>query len=71
LWYGFLVVSAWMVLRLPLYLHRPTSMLVILFAIIMNYYFITPVPGFEWFIPALFIKIIYGHIVREEPYRPA
>ena len=39
-------------------------------AILANLYLIRPVPGFEWLIPALFLKIVYGHIVREEPYRP-
>lgn len=39
-------------------------------AILANLYLIRPVPEFEWLIPALFLKIVYGHIVREEPYRP-
>ena len=26
--------------------------------------------GFEWLVPALLIKILYGHLVKEEPYRP-
>ena len=55
--------------RLPLYLQRPAAMGIIMLAILMNYYIAPPVAGFEWFIPALFLKIVYGHIVREEPYR--
>lgn len=45
-------------------------MLLVLTAIMLNLYVITAVQGFEWVVPVLFIKIIYGHLVREEPYRP-
>lgn len=68
-WYVLMVVSVMVVTRLPLYLQRPTAMGIITLAILGNYYAISPVIGFEWFVPALFLKIIYGHIVREEPYR--
>lgn len=70
-WYGALVASAFVLPRVPLYLRRPTALLLIFLALLGNYYFIAPVPGFEWFVPALFLKIVYGHLVREEPYRPA
>ncbi len=69
-WYGALLLSAVIVLRVPLYLQRPTALLMIFVALLANYYFVAPVPGFEWFVPALFLKIVYGHLVREEPYRP-
>lgn len=70
-WYALLLLSAWIVLRIPLYLRRPVSVAIVLLAILMNAYLITPVGGFEWLAPLLFIKIISGHVVREEPYRPA
>lgn len=69
MWYFILVTFSGNILRLPLYLHRPAAMGIIMLAILMNYYVLPPVAGFEWFIPALFLKIVYGHIVREEPYR--
>jgi hypothetical protein len=69
-WYVSLVLSALLVLQLPLYLHRPIALGIIMLAILLNIYIFQPVTGFEWLIPALFLKIIYGHIVREEPYRP-
>ena len=69
-WYVSLVLSAMLVLQFPLYLHRPVALGIIMIAILLNIYIFQPVTGFEWFIPALFLKIIYGHIVREEPYRP-
>ncbi|CAM3537913.1 hypothetical protein [Marinicrinis lubricantis] len=69
LWYGLLLGSAAMVLSVPLYLRRPVSMLLIMICILTNFYGIEPVPLFEWLMPLLFIKIVYGHLVREEPYR--
>ena len=68
-WYLALVLSTVLVLFAPLYLQRPLAMGLIMTAVLLNFYFIQPVVGFEWFIPALFLKIIYGHVVREEPYR--
>jgi hypothetical protein len=71
LWYFALLLSAVVVMALPLYLRRPGAMLIIAVCLILNGMVIAPVSGFQWFIPALFIKIVYGHLVREEPYRPA
>ncbi|WP_020620664.1 hypothetical protein [Paenibacillus daejeonensis] len=68
-WYAFYLISLAVVLRTPLYLKRPVSMLLILLAFLVNSYILDPVTGFEWLMPLLFIKIIYGHLVREEPYR--
>ena len=70
IWYILLMASAILVNWPPLYIKRPLSMLIILFSIMINLYIINPVIGFEWLVPVLFIKIVYGHLVREEPYRP-
>ncbi len=69
-WYSFLLVGTFVVTRTALYLQRPMSFLLIVLALLLNMYVITPVPGFEWLVPALMIKILYAHNVREEPYRP-
>lgn len=69
-WYFALQFSAFIVTNIPLYLQRPTAMLFCLISLILNYYIILPIQGLEWFIPAIFIKIVYGHLVQEEPYRP-
>lgn len=68
-WYGLFLASAAIVLMVPLYLQRPVSMLMVMLAVLVNFYAIEPVTGFEWLMPLLFIKIVYGHLVREEPYR--
>jgi hypothetical protein len=69
-WYAALLISTVIVCRVPLYLQRPTSFFIIVMAVTGNLYIIDPVHGFEWLVPLLFFKIIYGHLVREEPYRP-
>lgn len=67
-WYAIFMASVLIVCKMPLYLKRPVSVLLTLIAIVVNLYLITPVIGFEWFIPMLFIKIVCGHLIREEPY---
>jgi hypothetical protein len=69
-WYAFLIVSAYVVYRVPLYLERGVSMLLVLVFLMVNIYILPAPAGFEWFIPVLFLKIVYGHMVKEEPYRP-
>ncbi|MCM3783748.1 hypothetical protein M3231_12260 [Neobacillus mesonae] len=69
LWYGLYMAAVLLVLAVPLYLKRPVSMLFLMLSILINFYIIEPVAGFEWLMPLLFIKIVYGHLVREEPYR--
>lgn len=69
-WYAFVMVGTVIILKTPLYLRRPVALFTILLALIVNVDFILPVPGFVWFAPALCLKILYGHLVREEPYRP-
>ena len=68
--YGYLLVSSLIVLGVPLYVKRPMAVLMVSGAILLNTYIITPIPGFEWFVPIFMIKLVMGHIVREEPYRP-
>jgi hypothetical protein len=69
-WYLLLLGSAFVVHRTPLYLKRPVSMLLVMAAVLINLYALPPVAGFEWLMPLLFLKIVYGHMVMEEPYRP-
>jgi len=68
-WYVALLVSVLITMKAPLYLSRPIAISFVAIAIILNYYAIEPIVGFEWFIPLLFLKIVLGHTVKEEPYR--
>ena len=54
----------------PLYLSRPLGTLFVVLAIMVNAFAIHPIPGFDWLLPVLAIKLVLGHAVREEPYRP-
>ena len=70
-WYVFLLAGSLVILKTSLYLRRPLAFLLISVAFLLNMDVISPIPGFEWLVPALMLKILYGHLVREEPYRPA
>ncbi len=69
-WYLGLLASSALILRLPLYLKRPAAIGLCFAAAAAALYLPGPAPGFAWLGPALFLKIIYGHLVPEEPYRP-
>lgn len=69
-WYLFLQASVLAVIKTPLYLQRPVSMLIIVTTFLINSYLIIAPAGFEWVVPVLFLKIVYAHTVKEEPYRP-
>lgn len=71
IWYLGLIASAALVYRCPLYLKRPVAFTAVMAAVLLNSIGFTMGSGFEWLIPALFIKIVYGHGVQEEPYRPS
>ncbi|MEM7471589.1 MAG: hypothetical protein AAF340_09590 [Pseudomonadota bacterium] len=70
-WYVLLQVSVWLVLAAPLYLRRPLATLLTVLAVIAASSLLTLGSGLEWFIPCLFIKMVMGHAVQEEPYAPA
>nr|MBN1229822.1 hypothetical protein [Anaerolineae bacterium] len=66
---GYLLVAAAGVLSLPLYLRRSMAALLTCGAIVLA--LALPIDGLAWLVPFLFIKLIMGNILREEPYRPA
>lgn len=68
--YGYLLLAALIVLRIPLYLRRPVAYLLLGGALVINSYIFLPTPGLEWFVPLLFLKLIVSHLLREEPYPP-
>ena len=69
-WYIGLLAGVLTVMSVPLYLQRPIAFLFIVLAIIVHRYFLPLGSGLEWVVPLIFIKIVYGHTVQEEPYRP-
>lgn len=65
---GYLLITTLLILKAPLYLRRPLALLVCCGSFPVNSYVVSPTSGLEWFVPVLFLKLIIGHIVPEEPY---
>lgn len=68
LWYLALQSAVWMTLATPLYLRRAAATALTLMAVLVNQVWLPFGSGLEWVVPALFIKLVMGHAVREEPY---
>ncbi len=68
-WYVLLQASVAVVLALPLYLRRAVATGLTVLALLGNQYLLPLGAGLEWFVPCLFIKMVLGHAVQEEPYR--
>ena len=69
-WYAALLASTALVVQVPLYIQRPVAVFCIVLAVLAASSWVPAVPGFAWLLPTLFLKIVYGHAVQEEPYRP-
>lgn len=69
--YGGMLASVTLLDRwCPVYLQRPVAVLILVAAIVGNALVAAP-EGWAWFIPVFVAKLVVGHAVREEPYRPA
>jgi len=66
--YLYLIFSSCVVLTVPLRIQRSVALLFVCIAILMSEYLFSSTPGFEWFIPFLFIKLLISHLTTEEPY---
>ncbi|MCZ8282146.1 MAG: hypothetical protein O9286_07865 [Aquidulcibacter sp.] len=66
-WFVALFIGSALVRAVPLFLARPVAALVVTGAIVVSSRtgFIV---GLEWLPGVLFLKIVLGHMVREEPY---
>lgn len=71
IWYVLLQLAVWLTLAAPLYLRRALATLLTVLAFIGATGLLPLGTGLEWFIPCLFVKMVMGHAVREEPYSPA
>lgn len=70
IWYVAAITAVTAVRTVPLYLRRPVALLLITLAFLVHGYVLPLGPALEWIVPLLFLKLVYGHAVREEPYRP-
>lgn len=69
-WYGLLILATSVTLATPLYLRRPVAVGFVGAAIALSGLPSASLPHLAWLQPLLFLKIVLGHAVREEPYRP-
>ena len=66
--YGYLLVTAFVILSVPLSLQRPVAILCYVGSILINCYVIAPIPGLEWFVPVFFLKLLISHLLEEAPF---
>jgi len=59
------------ILVTPRYLKRPASMALYGAAVVILPLAVSTPSGMEWFIPLFYLKLLVGHLVPEEPYRPS
>ncbi|PSW21746.1 hypothetical protein C9I98_00300 [Photobacterium sanctipauli] len=69
-WYSIMMVSIVVIHFLPLYLHRPVALLIVMLSLMVGQVVFTAPVGLEWLAPIYMIKLVLSHGVREEPYRP-
>ena len=70
-WYGVMMAAVLLIHKLPLYLHRPVALMMVMLSIIIGQVVFIAPPGLEWLAPIYMIKLVLSHGVREEPYRPS
>ncbi|WP_420643328.1 hypothetical protein [Candidatus Leptofilum sp.] len=70
IYYGYLLLATAVLLRTELYLKRPLTLLLYSSALLINSSSILATPGFGWFIPFFFLKLLVAHLLPEAPFRP-
>lgn len=63
---AWLLVSAYATMASPSLLKNPVAVSCYLIALAMMFYVLGPTSGMEWFLPALFVKLLIGHAVPPE-----
>lgn len=67
---GMLMLSTVLVLFSPLYLQRPMAVGLAMVVIMVGQLPLFEIAGLNWFIPALMLKLILGHALKEAPFQP-
>ncbi len=67
---GMLMVSTVTLLFTPLYLQRPMAVGLAMIVIMAGQLPLFELAGLNWFIPALMLKLILGHALKEAPFQP-
>ena len=69
LWvYLYVLLTGALTLMAPIKLQRSVGLLSVCGAVMLADWVLAPVPGLEWFLPILTLKLVVSHVTREEPY---
>jgi hypothetical protein len=68
--YGYLLFASVVIIKIPLYLQRPMSLLLFCGGCLLGMYAFIPTIGLEWFIPFFYLKLLVSHLVKEAPFSP-
>ena len=68
---SYLLLAAGLILASPLYLQRPVALGLYGLALLGDRYVFVPTPGFEWFLPLFFLKLLVSHLLHETAYQPS
>lgn len=69
LWvYLYVLLTGALTLMAPIKLQRSVGLLSVCGAVMLADWVLSPVPGLEWFLPILSLKLVVSHVTREEPY---
>jgi hypothetical protein len=67
---GYLLAASAVILFVPQYLQRPTSLVSYACGLLISMYLLRQPEGLEWFLPLFYLKLLVSHLPKEEPYRP-
>lgn len=68
--YSYLMLTAVILVRIPLYLQRAVALMFYCGALLIALYILTPTPGLEWLLPFFYLKLLVSHLVHEAPFAP-
>lgn len=68
--FGGLMFFGPIIVSVPLYLQRPTAFGLATVAIVIVQFSFFSIPGLQWFLPLIVLKLLIGHLVKEAPFRP-
>lgn len=63
--YAAVLCGATAVVALPAYLKRPMALLLVSAVVIADTFWLAPTPLLPWFLPLLFLKLLYSHLVPD------
>jgi hypothetical protein len=68
--FTYMLLTTIIALSMPLYLQHPMAFMLYAGAIVLNLTSFARIPGLEWFIPFLFLKLLVAYLLTEAPFRP-